>query len=126
MTIPKPISPKAHAIIDYALVGALLAVPSLLKFHKKARRLYIAEAVLFFPYLDLTKQPVALKGIIPMETHGRIDPFNVAQFALQTFYKPIRRSHSSLTFNIVFTALAGVTVLLTTMQRQVVDLISRS
>ncbi|GAA4327346.1 hypothetical protein GCM10023149_30700 [Mucilaginibacter gynuensis] len=113
MIIHKPISPKAHAMIDYVLVGALLVVPSLLKFHKKARRLYIAEAAVLLPYVALTKQPLSLKGIIPMETHGRIDPFNIAQFALQTFYKRVRRNRSSLIFNIAFTALAGITVLLT-------------
>jgi hypothetical protein len=37
------------------------------------------------PYAALTRQPLAIKGLIPFKTHGRIDPFNVAQFALQIF-----------------------------------------
>ena len=33
--IPKPISPKWHAIIDYALVGGLIAFPALLRLNKR-------------------------------------------------------------------------------------------
>ena len=109
----KPISPKWHALIDYALVGSLLTLPSLLGMNKKAKRIYAAEALVLLPYVALTKQPVAIKGLIPMETHGKIDPFNVAQFALQTFFKPFRKSKKELIFNVAFTAIAGLTVLLT-------------
>jgi hypothetical protein len=109
----KPIDPKWHALIDYTLVAGLLTVPSLLKFNKTAKIVYAAEALTLLPYVALTKQPVALKGLIPMETHGKIDPFNVAQFALQTFFKPFHKTKKELLFNIAFTTLAGLTVLLT-------------
>lgn len=109
----KVISPKAHALIDYALTGSLLVLPSLLRMNKAAKRIYAAEALFLLPYVALTKQPVTVKGIIPFKTHGKIDPFNVAQFALQSFLKPFRKSRKELAFNLVFTALAGITVLLT-------------
>ena len=109
----KPISPKGHALIDYALVGSLLTIPTLLGLNKKAKMIYAAEACLLLPYIALTKQPVALKGLIPFKTHGRIDPFNVGQFALQSFFKPFHKTKKELIFNIAFTALAGLTVLLT-------------
>lgn len=108
-----PISPKTHAIIDYALAGSLLILPTLLRFNKSARIIYAAEAAILLPYVALTRQPAAVKGLIPFRTHGRIDPFNVAQFALQSFFKPFRKSRKELIFNLAFTALAGVTVLLT-------------
>ena len=109
----KPITAKQHALIDYALVGALLTMPSLLRMNKAAKRVYAAEALSLLPYVALTKQPLSANGLIPFETHGKIDPFNVGQFALQTFFKPFRKTKKELLFNIAFTAVAGLTVLLT-------------
>jgi hypothetical protein len=109
----KPISPKWHALIDYALVGSLLALPSLLGMNKKAKQIYAVEVLVLLPYVALTKQPIALKGLIPFKIHGRIDPFNVARFALQSFFRPFRKSSKELDFNIAFTTLAGLTVILT-------------
>jgi hypothetical protein len=109
----KPISRKTHALLDYALTGSLLILPSLLGMNKKAKLIYAAEALVLLPYVALTKQPLAVKGIIPFKTHGKIDPFNVGQFALQSFFKPFHRTKKELLFNIAFTAIAGMTVLLT-------------
>jgi hypothetical protein len=44
----KPISPKGHALIDYALVGSLLILPSLLGMNRKARLIYAAVALCGF------------------------------------------------------------------------------
>lgn len=109
----KPITAKQHSLIDYALVGALLTIPCLLNLDKNAKRIYAAEALILLPYVALTKQPVAIKGLIPFNTHGKIDPFNIGQFALQTFFKPFHRTKKALLFNIAFTAMAGLTVLVT-------------
>lgn len=109
----KIISPRTHSLIDYALVGCLLTLPSLLKMNKTAKRVYTAEALILLPYIALTKQPVAVKGVIPFKIHGKIDPFNVAQFAIQSFFLPFRAGKKELVFNVAFTALAGLTVLLT-------------
>lgn len=109
----KPISPKTHALIDYLLVGSLLTLPSLLRMNKTVKKIYAAEAAILLPYVAITKQPLAVKGIIPFKTHGKVDLFNVAQFALQSFAKPFRKGKKELLFNIAFTALAGITVLLT-------------
>jgi len=56
---------------------------------------------------------VAVKRLIPFTTHGKIDPFNVAQFALQSFWKPFRKNKAALLFNIGFTVLSAATILLT-------------
>ncbi|UYQ94332.1 hypothetical protein MKQ68_04415 [Chitinophaga horti] len=107
------LSPKQHAIMDYALIGGMLVLPSLLKLNKKARLLYAAEAALLLPYAMLTRQPLAAKGLIPYKTHGKIDPVNVAQFAAQSLLPAFRKSRKALLFNLAFTALAGLTVLFT-------------
>jgi hypothetical protein len=109
----KPISPKWHALIDYALVGSLLALPALLKMKRKARWIYAVEAAVLLPYVALTEQPAAVKGLIPFKIHGRIDLFNVAQFAGQSLLPVFRKNRRELLFNIGFTALSGLTVLLT-------------
>lgn len=109
----KPISPKLHSLIDYALASSLLTLPSLLDFNKDVKKIYAAEAAVLLVYIALTDQPVALKPLIPFPTHGKIDPFNIAQFALQTGFKAFRNDRRAQVFNIGFTALAGLTVLLT-------------
>lgn len=109
----KPISPKLHALIDYALVGSLFTLPSVLGFNQTVKKVYTAEALALLTYVALTDQPITIKPLIPFPTHGKIDPFNVAQFALQSGLKAFRRGKKALFFNIGFTALAGITVLLT-------------
>ena len=109
----KPISPVVHGIIDYALVGSLLTIPSILNFKKSIKKLYAAEALMLLSYVALTDQPAAIKPLIPFSTHGKIDPFNVGQFALQTFWKPFRKDKKAMAFNIAFTLIAGVMVALT-------------
>ncbi len=109
----KPISPKLHGLIDYALVGSLFTLPSLLGLNQTAKKIYGAEALALLVYVALTDQPVAVKPLIPFPTHGKIDPFNVAQFALQTGLPAFRNQQKALLFNLGFTAIAGLTVWLT-------------
>ena len=112
----KPVSPAAHGIMDYALVGSLLTLPSLFGFSAKVKKLYAAEALALLVYVALTDQPAAIKPVIPFPVHGKIDPFNVAGFALQTGLKAFRKNKKAMAFNIGFTALAALTVLLTDWQ----------
>lgn len=114
----KPISPKVHALIDYALVGSLLILPSVLGMNEKVKKIYNAEALVLLPYIALTRQPLAIKGIIPFKTHRKIDPFNIAQFALQSLLPAFRKSKKELIFNIAFTCVAGATVLFTNWNRK--------
>ncbi|MGI4805576.1 MAG: hypothetical protein ACRYFL_12450 [Janthinobacterium lividum] len=109
----KIISPKLHCIVDYILVSSLLTVPTLLGFDKKVKAIYAAEALALLGYVALTDSPVALKPLIPFPVHGKIDPLNIAQFALQSFLRPFRKDKKAMIFNIGFTTLAGITVLLT-------------
>lgn len=114
----RSISPKAHSMIDYALVESLLLFPSILGMNKKARRLYATEALILLPYVAITEQPVALKSLIRFRTHGKIDLFNLSQVAFQSFLKPFKRDSKALIFNIAFTAIAGATGMLTDWSRK--------
>ncbi|WP_460674372.1 hypothetical protein [Larkinella ripae] len=109
----QPISPALHALLDYALVGSLLTVPTALNFSPAVKKIYTAEALILLGYVAVTDQPLSLKPLIPFPVHGRIDPFNIAGFALQTTLRPFRADKRATLFNLGFTALAGLTVLLT-------------
>jgi hypothetical protein len=113
---PKPITPRLHGLLDYALVGSLLTLPTVLGFSQDVKKIYTAEGLALLVYISLTDQPAAIKPLIPFETHGKIDPFNIGQFALQTFLKPFQKDKRARLFNIGFTALAGLTVALTDWQ----------
>lgn len=80
--IPKPISPKVHGLIDYTLASSLLVLPSVLGFSSSVQKLYAAEGLGLLVYVVLTDQPAAVKPWIPFPVHGKIDPFNIGQFAL--------------------------------------------
>lgn len=54
---------------------------------------------------------------ISFRVHGKIDPFNVADFALQTLAPPLCKQKKAGLFNLVFTALAA-TVLLTDWKKE--------
>lgn len=109
----KPISSATHCLIDYALVGGLLVLPTLLGFSKKVKKLYAAEAAVLGVYVAFTNHPAAVKPLIPVALHGKIDPFNIAAFTAQTFFKPFQNDKRATIFNIAFTAIAAATVLLT-------------
>jgi hypothetical protein len=110
---PKPISPNVHALLDYALVGSLLTLPSVFGFSRPVKTIYTAEALVLLAYIALTDQPAALKPLIPFPVHGKIDPYNIGQFALQTALPAFRRDKRARLFNLCFTAAAGLTVLFT-------------
>ena len=111
--ITKPVSPKVHGITDYALAGSLLLFPHLFHFPKQIKKIYTAEALLLLGYISFTDHPTAIKPLIPFSVHGKIDPFNVAQFATQTFWKPFRKNKGAQAFNILFTLAAGTIVAFT-------------
>lgn len=122
----KPITPLVHGLIDYALVSSLLTLPRLFGFSKKVKTIYTAEALALLVYVALTNHPTAVKKLIPFTIHGKIDPFNVGQFALQTALKPFREDKKAMIFNLAFTAIAGATVLLTDWKEEnAVELLDR-
>jgi hypothetical protein len=67
-------------------------MPNLLGLKKTAKKIYAAEAMVLLPYIILSRQPVAVKGLIPFKTHDKIGPFNIGQFAIQSFFRPFIRT----------------------------------
>jgi hypothetical protein len=109
----KPISPKTHCLIDYAMIASLLIVPTVFKFNRKVKEIYAGEAIALLAYVALTDSPVSVKPLIPFPLHGKIDSLNMGLFALHGLLKPFKKDKNAFIFNLGFAAMTGISVLLT-------------
>jgi hypothetical protein len=109
----KPISPKAHGIIDYGFAAALLVLPQVLKLSKKAKKIYALNAVNTVLYSAFTDYPLALKRIIPFGLHRTMDKRNVSALALATLHPLLRKNNRALYFHISVIAAALLAISLT-------------
>lgn len=72
--LPKVISPKTHAIIDYATAGSFLLMGALLwKKHKRAAISSVVCGAMEAGTAMMTDYPGGVSKVISFETHGRID-----------------------------------------------------
>ncbi|MBV8051650.1 MAG: hypothetical protein JOZ80_10705 [Acidobacteriaceae bacterium] len=72
--IPRAISPRTHAIIDYAMVGSLFVSAAL--FWRRSKRAAVAALIAGGAELAvnlLTNYPGGVKKVINFETHREID-----------------------------------------------------
>jgi hypothetical protein len=72
--LPKVIKPKAHAVLDYAMAGALITLGAF--FWKRNKRAAIGAIACGGATLAtslLTDYPGGIKPMISFETHGKID-----------------------------------------------------
>ena len=72
--LPKVISPKTHAIIDYATAGSFLVMGALLwKRHKRAAIGSVVCGAIEANTAMMTDYPGGVAKLISFETHGKID-----------------------------------------------------
>jgi hypothetical protein len=109
----KPISPLLHGIIDYAFSLSLISVPSIIKLNKKARLLYAINGISILSYSLFTKYPVAVKQLIPLNFHKKLDADTLALLLVEIFYNKIRRDKRAVLFHTSMLAAGIITVLLT-------------
>lgn len=109
----KPITPGVHGLIDYGFALSLLAIPLLTKADKKTTKFYTMIAGQVFLYSALTKQPNAIKQLIPMRTHQKIDVVNLLGLAAFAGYKGVYRKKPTLAAHLGLLALGVTSVLLT-------------
>jgi hypothetical protein len=109
----KPITPTLHGLIDYAFAVALFTVPGMIGSDKETRRIYKLIAMEVFLYGALSKQPLALKGLIPFRIHKKIDLANLTGLSLLGAFKGIRKHPATLAFHISTTLSGLASVLLT-------------
>jgi hypothetical protein len=113
----KPITPGIHGLIDYAFALSLVGIPLLTDANKKTRNIYFMLAGQVFLYSAFTKQPYALKRVVPMPTHQKIDIANLCGLALLSVYKGIAKQKATLGAHLGLTALGVASVLLTDWKR---------
>jgi hypothetical protein len=109
----KPLTPDMHGLADYAFAVAAATVPTLLDADKKVIRIYQIVAGGVFLYGGLSKHRYALKPVIPMDAHRKIDLANLTGIALLSSYKKIRKDNKSLAFNLALLGIGIVNVMLT-------------
>jgi hypothetical protein len=109
----KPVTPKAHGIIDYALSGIQLIAPALLGVNSKSRTTYQALGTGFLGINALTDTEVGLKKLIPFKGHQKADASFLAGLSLLTFTSMINKDKKALAFHLGFLALAVTHYVLT-------------
>jgi len=109
----KPITAGLHNLTDYAFGITLMTVPNLIGANADAIKIYRILAIEIFLYSAFTKQPYAIKPLIPMHVHRKIDIGNLTMLGLLHFYREINRDKRTSLFNIGMIALGMTTVLLT-------------
>ena len=69
----KPIGPKLHRALDYGFRAIMASVPRMLGLDRRARALFTAFGVAQGSLNALTNQPLAVKHLVPFQTHGLIE-----------------------------------------------------
>jgi len=109
----KPVTPKMHGIIDYALGAALMAAPSMLPVNKKARNTYLGVASGMTGLNSMTDTPVGIKRTVSFKDHQKADLGLLAGMALLTALPMIRKDKTTLYFHLGLLAITGLHYLLT-------------
>ena len=71
--MPKPITPRLHGALDYAVVLAFLLAPSLFGLVGFAATLAYLLASVHLLMTLLTAFPLGIKGIVPFPLHGTVE-----------------------------------------------------
>jgi len=111
--IPKLISPKQHGYADYGFAAALLFTPAVLGMNTKAQKIYAALGCNVIAINSVTDHGSAIKPLLSIETHQKIDMANIALLYGLFTVDPIQKDKKALAFHIGLTALATLNVLMT-------------
>ena len=106
----KPITPKAHGILDYATAGATAAVSRWLGFSPPARTTANAWAAGYSVLSALTNYPFALKRAVPFKAHGAMDAIMAPLIPALPWLLGFARERRARNF---FLGLAALTVVVT-------------
>lgn len=109
----KPISPKVHGIIDYAMGGALAILPSAMGLNSAAVKTYGGLAANFLIVDALTDTPVGIKKVMSCGAHKKADLATLGTLAMMTFAKPFREDRKALAFHLGLLALTATQYILT-------------
>ena len=106
----KPITPRAHGMLDYATAGATALVSRLLGFSPPAARTARLWAAGYSALSALTNYPLAVKGAVPFKAHGPMDAVMAPLIPALPWLLGFARDRRARNF---FLALAAITVVVT-------------
>ncbi|HEY7172350.1 MAG TPA: hypothetical protein VH417_15970 [Vicinamibacterales bacterium] len=69
----KPISTRTHGIIDYAFGGALIALPFLMRWNRRAARLSVGAGLATLGVSMMTNYECGIIRLLPMKAHLAMD-----------------------------------------------------
>jgi hypothetical protein len=81
----KPITTKAHGILDYLTVGAMLAFPRMFNTSKQFETCLTGTALTKLGWVLLTRHELGLFKVIPMKAHLALDCIGGAAVAALPF-----------------------------------------
>src|SRR5687768_14974641 len=73
MSQSTPITTRTHAVLDFATVGLMLAMPRMLDCSARFKRLLTLLAIGKLSYALLTRHELGLVRVLPMKTHLTLD-----------------------------------------------------
>ncbi len=102
-----------HGLNDYVLAAILLSVPRMLNLDKESQQLYRGVALNLLGYNAFTDHPLAIKRMISIADHYKMDMASLSGLALGILSKHIRKDKKSLVFHLGILTLSTFNVLLT-------------
>ena len=108
----KPISTKAHAIIDYVTIGKLLMLPRILGFSERLTNAITTVALGKLAYTLLTRHEGGVVKLLPVKAHLVMDAVGGAGLAALPW---MLDEDDDATAKVVCTALGAFDVLASTM-----------
>ena len=102
----KPISPKAHGIIDYIFSAIQLAAPLSMGLNKMATTTYGALGTGFLALNAFTDTPVGVKHLLSFKKHQKADLGFLSGLSMLSFANFIRADKKALGFHLGFLAVA--------------------
>jgi hypothetical protein len=109
----KPVSAKAHGIIDYVFSGIQLFVPQLLGLNTSLAKTYSAAGAGFFVVNAITDTPASLKPGLSFKQHQNADTAFLIGYAALTLMPFVRKQKSALIFHLGLLLLGAVHYALT-------------
>ena len=109
----KPITPKMHGMIDYAMGSALAVLPKVIGLNPAAVNTYMGVAGNILAVNAMTDTPAGVSRVMSVDAHRKADMATLGGLAMLTFAKPFRHDKKALGFHLGFLTLALAEFLLT-------------
>jgi hypothetical protein len=109
----KPISPKIHGVLDYTTSAAVMAMPRVMKFPKRATRLCDALATGYTGLSAVTNYPLSVRRTVPFKAHGATELAIAAALPAMPWLLGFANNKAARNFCFGLTALTVVVAALT-------------